>query len=224
MSKGPSKENKLFNRNNLANWIIGGIIALIIAKIMEPIFANIFSFVLNLGGSFITYIENSTYREISYGYSEQSASSTFYLVYLSIYCFIGILFGDSIKGYLAFKNKQKHFATPDTMTATEDAILSELSIQTKNKERKRINISYLFIFIFLASALILLMFFYGRSSFIRDKTIALTNNIEIVSPYVSDIEYKQLKSKFHSIETQSDYEALIEELKSIAEEHSLKLK
>lgn len=224
MNKDSSKENKLFNKNNLVNWIIGGIIALIIAKIMEPLFTNIFSFILNLGGSFITYIENSTYKEISNGYSEQSASSVFYLVYLSIYCFIGILFGDSIKGYLAFKNKQKHFDTPDAMTSIADEILSELSTQTIDKERKKINFSYLFIFIFLTIVLILLMFFYGRSSFIRNKTITLTNNIEIVSPYVSDIEYKQLKSKFHSIETQSDYEALIEELKSIAEEYSLKLK
>jgi len=224
MNKGLSKENKIFNKNNLTNWIIGGIIALIIGKIMEPLFVHIFSLVLNISGSFITNIENSTYKEISNGYSEQSASSVLYLVYLSIYCLIGVTFVDNIIDYLAFKNKQKKFKAQDTMSTTTNTTLSELSIQNIDKERKKINFSYLLGIIFSAIILISLIFFYGKSSFIRNKTITLTNNIEIVSPYISDIEYKQMKSKFHSIETKNDYILLIEELETIAKKYSLKLK
>lgn len=224
MNKGLSKENKIFNKNNLTNWIIGGIIALIIGKIMEPLFVHIFSLVLNISGSFITNIENSTYKEISNGYCEQSASSVLYLVYLSIYCLIGVTFVDNIIDYLAFKNKQKKFKTQDTMSTTTNTTLSELSIQNIDKERKKINFSYLLQIIFSAIILISLIFFYGKSSFIRNKTITLTNNIEIVSPYISDIKYKQMKSKFHSIETKNDYNLLIEELETIAKKYSLKLK
>lgn len=223
MNTGLSKENKIFNKNNLTNWIIGGIIALIIGKIMEPLFVHIFSLVLNIGGSFITNIENSTYKEISNGYSEQSASSVLYLVYLSIYCFIGVIFGDNIIDYLAFKNRQKKFKAQDAMSTTTNTTFSESSLQNIDKKRKKI-FSYLLRIIFPAIILISLMFFYGKSSFIRNKTIILTNNIEIVSPYISDIEYKQMKSKFHSMETKNDYNSLIEELETIAKKYSLKLK
>ena len=52
----------------------------------------------------------------------------------------------------------------------------------------------------------------------------LTSNIEIVSPYISDLEYKYLKSKFHSMENRDDYNNLISELTVLGESYSLKLK
>lgn len=50
------------------------------------------------------------------------------------------------------------------------------------------------------------------------------NNIEIVAPYINDIEYKQLRSAFFQMDSKSDYQNLIYKLESIAEEYSLQLK
>lgn len=50
------------------------------------------------------------------------------------------------------------------------------------------------------------------------------SNIEIVSPYVSDNEYKQFKSDFYTINGKSDYDVLYEKLDSVAKSNSLKLK
>ena len=224
MSKNSSKNNKIFNRNNFANWVIGGIIALFIGKIMEPLFTYIFSFLLNIGGSLITYISNSTYREISNGYSEQSASSTFYLVYLCIFCVLGYMVTDIAKEYQTIKSKINQITNPAHTSKNNSVIPSESPTQNIEKVKKKIKLSYLYLIIIFVFLLISLIFFYGRSNFIRNKTITLTNNIEIVSPYISDAEYKQLKSKFHSMETQSDYGALMKELETIADEYSLKLK
>jgi hypothetical protein len=52
----------------------------------------------------------------------------------------------------------------------------------------------------------------------------MTNNIEIISPYVSDIEYKKFKSDFHTIQCSRDYEDLAQALQSIADAHSIPLK
>lgn len=49
-------------------------------------------------------------------------------------------------------------------------------------------------------------------------------NIEIVSPYVTDQEYKQLKSDFYSIDTITDYHDLSDQLDKIAESNNIKLK
>ncbi len=50
------------------------------------------------------------------------------------------------------------------------------------------------------------------------------NNIDIVAPYVSDIEYRQLRSDFFQMDSKTDYENIVEELTSIAEENELQLK
>ena len=49
-------------------------------------------------------------------------------------------------------------------------------------------------------------------------------NIEIVAPYISDQEYKQLKSDFFTIKNKSDYDNLQNTLNMISDEHSLDLK
>ena len=50
-----------------------------------------------------------------------------------------------------------------------------------------------------------------------------TVNIEIVSPYITDIEYKQLKSSFHLIKTQDDYEKLLDKIQDIADANKINL-
>ena len=50
------------------------------------------------------------------------------------------------------------------------------------------------------------------------------NNIEIVAPYITDMEYKQLRADFFQMDSKSDYQSLVEKLESIAESHGLQLK
>lgn len=49
-------------------------------------------------------------------------------------------------------------------------------------------------------------------------------NIEIVAPYISDEEYKAIKSNFYQMENIDDYNSLQNELDSIARKNNLKLK
>ncbi len=45
--------------------------------------------------------------------------------------------------------------------------------------------------------------------------IEMVKKIEIISPYIEDLEYKKLKSKFYSIQDFYDYEKLNKELDAI---------
>ena len=49
-------------------------------------------------------------------------------------------------------------------------------------------------------------------------------NIEIIAPYISDEEYKTLKSDFYQMEDIGDYNSLQNELNYIAKKNSLNLK
>lgn len=71
---------------------------------------------------------------------------------------------------------------------------------------------------------ILYIYLIGNFLFINEcKTTSLCN-IEIVSPYISDVEYKQLKSTFYSIQTKDDYINFTEAINKIGEQYSLDLK
>lgn len=118
----------------------------------------------------------------------------------------------------------------ESKNASETQILPDknnASAQNKNtklptvKTVKRYYRALLFCTYFLVA---ILVFVYMQYSFVHAKIISSTNNIEIVSPYVSDLEYRQLKSEFHLMRNSDDYEKLVEKLHNIATENDIKLK
>jgi hypothetical protein len=78
--------------------------------------------------------------------------------------------------------------------------------------------------VFAVIARLFALTFLIQQSYVTETALKLTNNIEIVSPYVSDLEYKQLKSEFHSMQSRSDYDNLVFKLDSIGSENHLRLK
>lgn len=99
----------------------------------------------------------------------------------------------------------------------------QLDVYTKAGKEK-MQRQFAIIKIFLICAIVFIFFVYGKQIFITSRITTVTNNIEIVSPYISDDEYKQLKSDFHSIRNRADYDALKETLINIATENEIKLK
>lgn len=236
MTNSSSQRNKIFNKSNFSNWIIGGIIALIIAKVADPISEFIFSILLKIGGNFVTDISNSTYREISNGFSEQSSSTVLYFVFLIFLGLLEYIYINYVQNYKTHKRELNELLTsnnnsiiylePNNDITFDDSEGQDLETLKKQVKKKIRSTNFIFLDVTFLSLVLLLAitFFYGQSIFIRNKTVALTNNIEIVSPYITDVEYKQLKSNFHSIETQSDYNVLVEKLEIISDKYSLKLK
>lgn len=85
--------------------------------------------------------------------------------------------------------------------------------------KHRVVKSLLFAIIYIVFILFLL-----TTNFINKTITRTTNNIEIVSPYITDYEYKKLKSDFHSMKNSIDYKALTQNLDSIAKENTIELK
>lgn len=74
-----------------------------------------------------------------------------------------------------------------------------------------------FLFLFLAYHFVVVSF----AATIAENTI---HNIEIVSPYITDMEYKQLRSEFYQIDSEPDYDNLMNKISIIAESNSLELR
>lgn len=50
------------------------------------------------------------------------------------------------------------------------------------------------------------------------------DDIEIISPYISDLEYKTLKSEFYQMDSKTDYNHLIEQIENILDDNGLTAK
>ncbi len=243
MSNRKSNKSKLLTIESIQSLIIGTIIAFFVGKIFDPILTYLFSAFLNIGGGFIKYVSDSTYQQISNGFSEQSSMLILYVLYLSSWGLIGYIMSSIKIAYKSYTNRindleQKlnleHNVSGESPNSFETISIeqSQKSIEEdKNKIQKEINsmrkknrIEFSIVILFLVTTFSFLVFSYSRVSFINKKITILTNNIEIVSPYISDSEYKKLKSDFHSIKNSDDYSNLLSGLNVIADKQSLKLK
>ena len=69
-------------KNNWTATLAGTMLTLFFTQIIEPVFSALYSFILSLGGTAIQSLSDSTYRQISNGFSEQTSSLILYLAYI----------------------------------------------------------------------------------------------------------------------------------------------
>ncbi len=224
--------------------LFGALLAFIVGKVFDPIFEYLYTLFLSLGGSFVTYISDSTYRKISDGFTDQTTLYIFNITVIA--CIYGLttifistkhIFQSNETSAVSSESnhhseKLEHAMPEDLPQLIEYAekLKIQLEVQKRQLEkiesrRKRFN-NFMDIStrIWIIITIIVLYFNYSSSVFINNKITAMTNNIEIVSPYVSDTEYKKFKSDFHTIQCRRDYEDLEQTLQSIADAHAITLK
>ena len=252
MGKKSIEKDSLINTKTLRAGILGALLSFIVAKLFDPLFNGFYSLFLTLQGSFVKTISDFTYREISNGYTEKVSQSLLYLLVV-ITCSFLFYIHFRLKEYYgeALINIEKKVNSPLTQEADTDfdnmpvselmnksvELIDETAKLLKDSEyvKKQADIllqdskrllkrSLRLLDFFLIIAGIFIFFIYSKNIFVINKVTTMTNNIEIVSPYISDVEYRQLKSEFHTIKSRDDYEDLAKSLKHIADSHSIDLK
>lgn len=76
---------------------------------------------------------------------------------------------------------------------------------------------------FLFTVCIAVIPFLTLTNYINHNEIRLKNDIEIVAPYISDIDYKILKSEFYGMQNYNDFMKINEDLDKFAREYGLSL-
>lgn len=221
-------KDKFFHKDNLPYLLFSTCITLLMGRLMEPIFSYLFSKLLGTGGTIVNWMANFTYRQISNGYSEQTAFLI--LSFLVILAFIAAAqmlteLKNVYEKYVTYCNCLVAEPIPNKKTCPES---HQESLEAQKEfilgTLKKAKIFYIVGNISIAFTLCYVLFSYGQISYVNSRISVLTSNIEIVSPYISDLEYKHLKSNFHAMENRDDYNNLISELEVLGKNYSLKLK
>lgn len=239
MDKKNSDNKKFFSKGTIRATIIGTILAIIFEKLLNPICEFLFSIFLSIGGSFIKYISNMTYRNISDGFAEKDSLFLMYVVVVSFGTLAGYATSKLkerrnaiIQGIEALEGSLKAFNDEHSESSYNDSkvIHKTKEINVKNEiqkisdEKMTVKRAYLILSSLFYIVAAFLLFLYAQHSYSNAIITKTTNNIEIVSPCISDLEYKQLKSDFHTLESADDYNKLQEKLQTIAENNDIKLK
>ena len=222
----PMKFFKLDKKEPFQNTIVGILLLGIIGsalweKVISPLSTFLFLKISNLLSVLFTDWNNSLYTKISNSYYDRASVSMFLFVYGLVF---GVFFALSLKSTPLFK-KLTVLLTLDKND--EDDTLPEIqkSSTSSTSVKKKQNIvanfctylTVLILFIFVA-------FNAGEISYTEYTKSAILSNLEIVSPYIEDNEYKTLKSNFHSMDCEDDFINLVQELSEIATEYNLELK
>lgn len=211
--------------------LIPGLVVAFIYDLFKSFSIIVFSKILPIISLFSKNFNNSLYKNFSSADFNSLELLTFTL--LIIFYFIFIL-SDYIKMYFYSKNifnltKEKISKlelikeTPSEKNNVLEEVFSEFSIIENSLKKISRNLK-IAIVLSLIVYLSYSVYFIGKCQYIsllRNNTLT---NIEILSPYISDIEYKTLKSEFYSVDNYDDYTKLSAQINDIGYKNNLKLK
>lgn len=198
-------------------------------KILSPLFDDGLELVLSVSNRLFTNISDRIYTDISNGLVDKFPSilcSCFFGVLCAITIYFLFESHEMYKSYwLSFQNKHSKKIQNNKLNSDSDDsqdLANPQSLELYELSKRK----FLFCSFFLIAIIVHLACFYSlsRQSYVQDTALRLTNNIEIVAPYISDLKYKQLKSEYHLMQSRSDYDNLVSELESIGLENNLPLK
>lgn len=202
-------------RNNIANFIL---IPLLVTafweKVLSPKFDIFVNYLFSFSNSFLDFISGYIYSRISEG---TYINISFYNFIFFMSSVLGLLIAETLVFYKAYEREGQN-----NQLSFQDKIIvflrKEFHFLHKPKYLYRISIAT-FIFLYLFFFLFIL-----TTNYINHTITRTMNNIEIISPYISDQEYKLLKSKFYSMKSHDDFNELYSQLEKFALSANLELK
>lgn len=199
--KKPSKKAVL---SALSALFIGVIGCAIWEYIVSPLCIFVYVKISSLIDKFSITFSNSTYNEISKGYYDSYVIDITSSIIIIFFIFLSLIL------YLYLTKK-----TRDKLISEKDFPYDFIKRNFKIKIIILISVQLLFIF---------WMYWIGNLTFINQCRTSSLCNLEIICPYISDNEYKKLKSSFYSIQTKEDYESFTNKINQIGEQYSINLK
>lgn len=217
----------LFLKKALITIILSIIASALWENLISSLFSRFFSFVHNVFEHLGLSISNNIYSKISNGFNEEYSLYTYTLLILVVLLVILSTIVSSRSKLQKQIERIIQDPSKDTSTPENFSNMQQECDDLKSQILEDIKvIKKSFIFLYITTAILCLCSVYeiGEAFYINTLTTNTIANIEIVSPHISDIEYKQLKSNFYSIESKADYDALMTSISNIANDNHLQLK
>lgn len=205
MEKKSSKKNFI-----ITTLLLGFLQTLLWESVISPLCNKIFSFASKL----FSYIQSSyldnLYATISLGHQNQYS----HFVCLCVCCILFLFIMLNICNIIYEQRETPGFSFINKLT-----ILRIEQIENYPKWLLILEPLILLLVLYLA-----LFFNIGKNAYITRTVSTSLANIEIVSPYVTDTEYKTLKSEFYSMDSKEDYDTFCSHLEEISTVHNIDLK
>lgn len=185
-------------------------------RLFSPGFDIFMNYLLSFGNNFITHISNLIYTRIAKG------------VYINISYYIFIILMSVIVVIFLFNTYNVYKCNIKKSCNENDEIIEiDNNKKDKNKFEKIISlpkVKFGLSLFYSISIICFYLFFLLMTNFINNTITNITNSIEILSPYISDSEYKMLKSQFYTMESRNDYDIIISDLTKYQEQFEIILK
>lgn len=203
-------------KETIRNIIIGIILIPIIEKILTPVYDFSADRFLSLSHAGIHYISQLVYTRIAKGVY---INISFYIFVVIISVLLCLLL---LSILLPYKKANSCCDAECTELCEKRKRLSfgekaRCLIFNPSKRTKTTIFTSIGLYTFF-------MFFILSTNFINNTITRTINNIEIVSPYITDYEYKMLKSKYYSMDSREDYDEICDLLVQYANNADITLK
>ena len=239
-------------KNTVITLASGAFASYIFSYALDPIFSKLFNSISNIGTKFLSSFTDSIIIKIAKGsaYNSNPFSST--ITFSVVLAIVVFYFLESRSNYFETLKKLDDINMTEPENESDEStntyqnvsdvetevkfLIKEFSslkesistlkdhlpvlVDIKRSELKKIYYMTTGIFIIDITSLV---FFYSTERYALNESVTIENNIEIVSPYVSDVQYKELKSDFYSMKNIDDLNKLTTTLQSISEKHSIDL-
>lgn len=201
---------------NALNFIASLFAFPVVERLFTPVYDAILYNILSAQNTGLKFLSDFLYSRISEGVY---VNIPFYIFIVLISFFLGYLMHNIT---ISYKSNSSCCDSPLITTCSKRKELNLLfrfrCFLLHPKSSKLLAFSgyialYLFFFLFLLT-----------TNFVNLNITKLTNNIEIIAPYISNQEYKILKSNYHSISSRSDFDSFNNLLIEYAEKADVKLK
>lgn len=195
---------KIFKNPFLSTLFVGILATALWENFISPFCTYIYIHISSLFETFMTSFSNSTYRSIANGFND---SNSVYVILIILSSYLGL-----VTSFIIFPIFSKH----------QTNIIHKAENQTS--KTKKFFSSKIIVILLFSIFVFCYLYIIGNIIFVTNcKTNSLCN-LEIISPYISDEEYKQLKSTFYCIETKDDYINFTIAIDELGEKYSLNLK
>lgn len=193
-------------------------------KLLGPLFDISINWLSTFGGKFLQSFLDLIYTYVATGRPVDTSRYVFMLLASLLLVEMTMISSKSIKSYKKLVTRQNELLNPTDNKPMVPAKKELTALEEINDIVKRAKTySWLSIVISVCYWTMYLVFM-ASIGYINDTITKLTNNIEIVAPYIEDSEYKLLKSSFYSMDSSDDYHSLVTELNRIAEINGIELK
>lgn len=193
-------------------------------KLLGPLFDIFINWLSTFGGKFLQAFIDLIYTYVATGRPVDTSRYLFMILASFILIEITTVSSKNIKSYKNLVTRQNELINP-----TDNKPIVPAKKELTDSEKINDMVKHAKIYSWLSMIIsvcywAMYLVFMMSAGYINNTITKLTNNIEIVAPYIEDSEYKLLKSSFYSMDSSDDYHSLVTELNRIAEINGIELK